>query len=134
MCHIEIQHGKEGMKEKMFNNSVGTTAGCTLRLLLESIPHEKQGIKHGICGDAWFGSVKTASEVARCSHEGIFQVKQYHSFYPKAFIEEALKEAPGGAHIVLEGTTQCAVPLIAVGYHYSYKTILCTHQECRTHN
>ena len=124
MRHMEIQLGKEGMKDKMFNNSLGATAGCTLRLLLESIPQEKQGIKHGICGDAWFGSVRTASEVACRGHEGIFQVKQYHSFYPKAFIQEALKEAPGGVHIVLEGTTQCEVPLIAVGYRYSRKTIL----------
>ena len=124
MRHMEIQRGKEGMKDKMFNNSLGATAGCTLRLLLESIPQEKQGFKHGIRGDAWFGSVRTASEVARRGHEGIFQVKQYHSFYPKAFIEEALKEAPGGVHIVLEGTTQCEVPLIAVGYRYSRKTIL----------
>jgi hypothetical protein len=35
-----------------------------------------------------------------------------------------LKEAPGGVHIVLEGKTQCEVPLIAVGYRYSRKTIL----------
>jgi hypothetical protein len=48
MRFIEIQHGKEGMKTKMFNALVGATAGCTLRLLLESIPQEEQGIKHGI--------------------------------------------------------------------------------------
>jgi hypothetical protein len=35
-----------------------------------------------------------------------------------------LKVAPGGVHIVLEGTTPCEVPLIAVGYWYSRKTIL----------
>jgi hypothetical protein len=124
MRHLEIQRGKKGMKEKAFNDSIGATAGCTLRLLLESIPQEKQGIKHGIRGDAWFGSVRTVSEVAHRGHEGIFQVKQYHSFYPKAFIEEALKEAPGGVHIILEAKTLCEVPLIAVGYRYSRKTIL----------
>jgi hypothetical protein len=47
---------------------------------------------------------------------GIFQVKQYHSLFPKAYIEEALKESPGRVHIILEGKTQCEVPLIAVGY------------------
>jgi len=51
-------------------------------------------------------------------------VKQYHSLFPKAFIEEALKEAPGGVHIILEGTPQCEVPLIAVGYRYSRETVL----------
>jgi hypothetical protein len=54
---MEIQHGKEGMKTKKFNAVVGATAGSTLRLLLDSIPEEDKWIRHGICGDAWFGSV-----------------------------------------------------------------------------
>jgi hypothetical protein len=74
-----------------------------------------KGIKYGIHGDAWFGSVKAASEVAHRGHEAVFQIKQNHGLFPKAFIEEALKEAPGGVHILLEGTMQCEVPLIAVG-------------------
>jgi len=121
---MEIQRGKEGMKTKMFNAEIGATAGCTLRLLLNSIPEEDKGIKHGIRGDAWFGSVRAASEIARRGHEAVFQIKQNHGLFPKSFIEEALKDAPGGVHIVLEGTTPCEVPLIAVGYRYSRKTIL----------
>jgi len=124
MRHMEIQRGKEGMKTQKFNSDVGATAGCTLRLLLNTIPHEKGSIKHGIRADAWFGSVKTASEVSRRGHEAVFQVKQYHSLFPKAFIEETLKDAPGGVHIALEGKTQCEVTLIAVGYRYSRKTVL----------
>jgi len=124
MRHMEIQRGKEGMKTKKFNAEVGATAGCTLRLLLDSITEEDKGMKHGICGDAWFGSVQVASDIARRGHEAVFQIKQNHSLYPKAFIEEALKEAPGGVHIVLEGTTRCEVPLVAVGYRYSRKTVL----------
>ena len=54
---MEIQRGKEGMKTKKFNAAVGATAGCTLRLLLDSIPEEDKWIRHGIHGDAWFGSV-----------------------------------------------------------------------------
>jgi hypothetical protein len=45
-------------------------------------------------------------------------------FHLKEFIKEALKEATGGVHIVLQGTTQCKVLLIAVGRCYSHKTIL----------
>jgi hypothetical protein len=56
--------------------------------------------------------------------EGIFQVKQYHADFPKDFIEEALKEAPGGVNIVLEGTTENEVLLVALGYRYSRKTVL----------
>jgi hypothetical protein len=62
-----------------------------------------------------FGSIHTANEVGLCGHEGIFQVKQYHSLFPKEFMENALKDAPGGIHI-LEGTTRDEVRLVAIGY------------------
>jgi len=120
---MEIQKGKEGMKSAQFNNTMGATAGCTVRLLLNSIPPGDQD-KYGIRGDAWFGSVNTANEVAIRGHEGVFQVKQYHNLFPKDFIEDALKDAPGGVHIVLKGTTRDEVTLVAVGYRYSRKTIL----------
>jgi hypothetical protein len=89
------------MKAANFNNTMGATAGCTNRLLLNSIPVEHQGEKHGIRRDAWFGSVNTANEVGILGHEGVFQVKQYHNLFPKDFIEETLKDAPSGVHIVL---------------------------------
>ena len=60
---MEIQKGKEGMKSAQFNNTMGATAGCTVRLLLSSIPPGDQD-KYGIQGDAWFGSINTANEVA----------------------------------------------------------------------
>ena len=123
MRHMEIQRGKEGMKSAKFNDQMGATAGCTLRLLLNTIPLQEQH-KHGVRGDAWFGSVNTANQVGLRGHEAVFQVKQYHSLFPKDFIEEALKEAPGGVHIVLKSTTSDEVNLVAVGYRYSRKTIL----------
>ncbi len=64
MRHMEIQLGKDGMKTQKFNSDVGDTSGCTLRLLLDTIPREKQSIKHGIHAEAWLRSVKTASEVS----------------------------------------------------------------------
>jgi hypothetical protein len=70
-------------------------------------------------GDAWFGSVKTASELAIQGFECVLQVKQHHSLYPKEFIDEALKDAPGGIGIFLEGIAPNEVPLIAVRYQYS---------------
>jgi hypothetical protein len=30
MLHMEIQRGKEKMKEKQYNREIGATAGCTL--------------------------------------------------------------------------------------------------------
>jgi hypothetical protein len=47
-----------------------------------------------------------------------------HNLFPKDFVEEALKDAPGGVHTVLKGTTRDDVNLVAIGYCYSHKTIL----------
>ena len=35
-----------------------------------------------------------------------------------------MKDAPGGVHMVLKGTTRDEVTLVAIGYRYSRKTIL----------
>ena len=106
------------MKEKRYNRELGATTGCTLHLLEDSIPADEQDQAHGIRGDAWFGSVRTASEVGARGHEGVFQVKQYSALYPKDFISKALEDAPGGVSIVLDGMAPNGVPLIALGYRY----------------
>jgi hypothetical protein len=121
---MEIQRGKEGKKSQKFNIDIGATAGCTLRLLLNKIPQEKEGVRHCIRVDAWFGSFHTANEVALMGHDGIFQIKQYHALFPKDYIEEALKQAPGSIHILLDGMIQDEVKVIALGYRYSQKTVL----------
>jgi hypothetical protein len=41
----------------------------------------------------------------------------------KRFIEDSLKDAPGGVWIVLQSTHQ-GVPLVAIGYRYSTRTTL----------
>jgi hypothetical protein len=90
------------MKTQLFNSQIGATAGCTLRSLLGTIPPDENDKKFGIRGDAWFGSVRAANEVAKRGHEGVFQTKSYHASYPKDYIEAALKDAPGGVHIAWE--------------------------------
>jgi len=42
---------------------------------------------------------------------------------PKELIKESLKDAPVRVHAALDGTNH-EVPLVALGYHYSQKTIL----------
>jgi hypothetical protein len=111
---MEIQRGKDGMKNMEFNKELGATAGCTLRSLLGSISDKENFTKFGIRGDAWFGSVRAANEVEIRGHEGVFQIKTYHASYPKELIEEALKDAPGGIFVALEGTTKDEVQLIAL--------------------
>ncbi len=83
------------MKCQQFNQQVGATAGCTLRLLLDTIPQDLRTCKHRVRGDDRFGSIRTANEKIRC-HEAVLQVKQYHSLFLKEFIETTLKDAPGG--------------------------------------
>jgi hypothetical protein len=69
-------------------------------------------------------AVSVLPEVALRGHDGIFQIKQFHASFPKDYIEGALKDAPGGVHILLERMTQDEVQLIALGYRYSQKTTL----------
>ncbi len=71
MRFMEIQRGKEGMKPQKFNKEIGATAGCTLRLLINAIPPPMAGVKHSIREDEWFGSVRTANEVALRGHEAV---------------------------------------------------------------
>jgi hypothetical protein len=91
-----------------------------LHLLGDSIGDDEHGSAHGIHGDAWFGSVRMASEVGARGHEGVFQVKQYAALYPKDFITKSLEDAPGGVSIVLDGEAPNGVPLFALGYRYRY--------------
>ena len=118
MLWIEIQEGKERMKNKEFQN-LGSTAACTLRGVMatkdfdsypvpalipvpvpvpnlnveeedenNSPPHSNpQDPKRVWCGDSWFGSVKTASNIGKGGNHAIMQVKTAHARYPKKFLD-----------------------------------------------
>jgi len=61
-----------------------------------------------------------------------YQGKTDSSLFPKAFIEEALKDAPGGMHIILTGTDPRGFPLMAISYRYSSKkTYFYSFPRCR---
>ena len=55
-------------------------------------------------------------ELAVRGYEAVLQVKQNHGLYPKAIIEEALNNAPGGVSIILKGTAPNKQVLYAIGY------------------
>ena len=83
MLHLEIQCGKDGMKDAQHNHTLGATAGCSLE---GSAGVDSTG--HGLRGDAWFGSMKTAIEIGICSsNEAVLQVKTKSGLHPKQFIE-----------------------------------------------
>jgi Transposase IS4 len=119
---LELQRGKEGMRVGKYCDSLGATAACTLRLTELPLPLDGDG-SSGIMGDAWFGSVKAATALSKKGYKAILQVKTGHGLFPKKFIDEALKDAPGGVWIVLESVNQ-DVPLVAIGYRYSTRTTL----------
>ena len=87
MLWIEIQEGKERMKNKEYQN-LGITTACTLRGVMatkdfdsypvlninideeedgnNSPPHSNpQDLQRVWCGDSWFGSAKTASNIGK---------------------------------------------------------------------
>ena len=102
---------------------MGATAACTVRLG-EGTNTDNDTITT-VIGDAWFGSVRAAVEAADRGMESIYQIKTNHGLYPKDFIEEHLKDAPGGTHIVLKGSHPTNEhELIAIGYRYNSKVTL----------
>jgi hypothetical protein len=115
MLFLEIQRGKEGMKDQLHHRALGATAGCTVRM------SERCAQVKGVKADAWFGSVLTCVELVTRGYERIFQVKQNHGQYPKDYIEKALEKAPGGVSIVLKAIASNEKPIIAIRYHYNAK-------------
>ena len=66
-----------------------------------------------------------AAVAAKRNMDTVYQVKSNHGLYPKQFIEDTLKEAPGGTYIVLEGQHPDRPTLIAIRYRYNSKVTLC---------
>ena len=111
------------MASQQYQQELGATAACTLRLAEGCIAAEDDRC-HTIQGDAWFGSVKAAAALGQKGIRAVLQVKNNKALYPKEYIEKALENAPGGVHIVLKGNAPNGVELIAIGYRYSTKTTL----------
>jgi hypothetical protein len=58
-------------------------------------------------------------------HEVITAVKSNHSHFPKAELEEKMKDYPSGSYLVLECTTPMkGLQLLAIGYKYNARKIL----------
>ena len=62
--------------------------------------------------------------IAQSGEEVIGQLKVSHGGYPKDYLNEHLKDAPGGVHIVMKGTLPSGVEAVAIGYKYSSKRVL----------
>ncbi|MGH7955347.1 MAG: hypothetical protein ACREOZ_05245, partial [Gloeomargaritales cyanobacterium] len=100
MLALEIQRGKAGMKDQAYVREFGATAACTLRLA--DTVFLGDGYKEGVKGDAWSGSVKGAPELGKQGKLAVLQIKMGFGLFPKKFVEETLKDAPGGTLFLRE--------------------------------
>ena len=133
MLWLEIQEGKARMSTKE-HQRLGSTAACVVRGVqatekltrFPTVHDEGQEVsKRLYFGDSWFGSVKAVAAVAQAGHHACFIIKTGHSRSPKAWLEEKMKDFPGGTWITLEATpVKENVPLICIGYKYNKKKVL----------
>ena len=124
MMFLELQRGKNGMTNHKYFKDLGATASCTVRIAEGTSHKNVDNVQEVVLGDSWFGSVKAAVGLAQEGFEAILQVKQNHGLYPKNVITDILKDAPGGAKVVLSGTHPSGVELVATGYKYNKKSVL----------
>ena len=129
MVWLELQEGKNRMATKPWQDRLGATAACVLRGVIATAdctprPESFEAGKLYL-GDSWFGSVKSVANVAMLGHHACMLVKTAHSRSPKKFLDETMKDFPGGTWITLEGRAQKeGIDLVCVGYKYNKKTVL----------
>lgn len=130
MIALDICEGAEAMQKKDLSKELGITAATTLRLVEEGKQHtechsqdEDTRPKNIFFGDSWFGSVKVAAQVKKRGGHCCMNVKTSTKHSPKKWIDEKMKEYPGGTWIVLKGQFQ-GEDLYFIGYKYNKRKIL----------
>ena len=136
MMWLEIQEGKERMRALEHTQALGGTAACVLRgvnatctftHIEDATMEDDEDIGSDSSpflyfADSWFGSVKSAANVGKTGNHCCFVIKTAHSRSPKFWLEDKMKDMPGGTWIVLEGKPE--KDLICVGYKYNKKKVL----------
>ena len=104
MLWLEIQEGKERMRQREYTQDLGGTAACVLRDVKDAAHfkhHHNMNIEDGddapylFFGDSWFRLVKAAANVNIQNYRACFMVKAAHSRNPKNFLEETMQDFPG---------------------------------------
>ena len=131
---IETQEGKSRMSKKDFYRELGATSSCVMRGVKCGEKFELAVDQHDDTtptktdlwlGDSWFGSVKACANVAKAGHHCCLMIKNGHSRSPKKFLDNKMKEMPGGTWIVLKGRAEKeGVDLVSLGYKYNKKKVL----------
>lgn len=70
--------------------------------------------------------MKSACAAVESGDHAVLHVKTAHGRFPKKFLETEMKDMPGGCWVVMTGrATKEGVDLVAVGYKYNKKKVLC---------
>jgi hypothetical protein len=133
------------MRELPHSQKFGATAGCTLRLIegCQFAGFERQAERaraklekkaEVFIADSWFGSVRAAEAIKTlhadldgnpAGHEFIGAIKTNHRNFLKQHLEDTMKEWPSGSSLVLECHRPNGVVLLAIGYKYNLRKVLC---------
>ena len=93
------------MSKKDFYRELGATSSCVMRGVKFGEKFELAVDQHDDTtptktdlwlGDSWFGSVKACANVAKAGHHCCLMIKNGHSHSPKKFLDNKMKEIPGG--------------------------------------
>ena len=133
LLHLEIQRGARGMATVKYADKYKATAATVVRLAEATMrtsnpttnPNESLPLPPQIfLGDSWFSSIQAAAEVCRRNAHYIGIVKTGFATFPKLFLEEKMKEWPGGSHLVMESQHPDGFQLLAIGYKYNSKKVV----------
>ena len=124
IIHLEIQEGKDAMKNKEYVGELKSQAACTKCLVMASASsngHDQEDIVvDAFVGDSWFASVETALALMKEGYEFGGIVKTAHSGFPKSQLEGLMSQWPGGSYVVLTSGD-----LVATGYKYNSRKVIC---------
>lgn len=131
---IEVQEGKERMRNKRYAKQHGCTAACVLRLAdaseysgqncTERKEAHEERIREQFDGDSWFASVALADEMSERCREFVGPVKTNHKYCPTEEIQAVMSPWPSGSQLFLECTTPRGNTIYATGYKYNSRKVL----------
>ena len=95
LLFIELQRGKEGMKDSRYQQDLGSTSACTKRMMDKTKgigqKSKKEGPKYCFLFDSWFVSKKAAEAEMEIGAELIGTVKTNTKLFYKETIENLTK-------------------------------------------
>jgi hypothetical protein len=134
MLTIEIQRGKEPMRQQAYQVELGATAARSRRLC-EGTAYSGckfasrqdaaiEGAPESFLGDSWFTGVRVAEWAASNGHSYFGALKTSTKFTPYQELLAKMADWPSGSNLVMECTSPNAHRLICIGYKYSASKVL----------